>query len=524
MRRFQNAFLVILTVGVQVFFSNAVFSQTASGFVFNDINKNGIRDKGEFGIPDVCVSNGVEVVQTNAKGKWKLSVSDDTDIFVIKPAGYSVPVNENMVPQYYYLNKPGGSPELKVKGVNPTGKLPRSIDFPLTPSDEKDIFTALFFGDTQASRPEEVHYINHDVVEELIGSDAEFGVVLGDIVGHDPSLFREISAGIAQIGTPWYYIFGNHDSNHDASENKYRDETFERFFGPSTYAFEVGMVIFVGFNNIYFNEEGKYHGRFLPEQVQFLRNYLRFVPDDKLVVLMMHVPIFRCENKEQLFEILEKRSHTFSVSGHVHEQLDVFVDKKYGWHGKEPHHHLINATVCGSWWCGLKDEVGIPHATMNDGAPNGYSFITFNGNNYKVRFKAARRPADYQMNIYLPDKISVDSLGSIKVKVNVFAGNERSVVKMKVDRNGEWMKMMKKELRDPEIKWMHDYTPLLKLEYNGEPVENTLGWPMDNPSISRHMWEGQLSSDLNSGVHTLTVQIVDMYGQTWKAHKVFYVE
>ncbi len=86
-----------------------------------------------------------------------------------------------------------------------------------------------------------------------------------------------------------------------------------------------------------------------------------------------------------------------------------------GWHGTTPHHHLINATVCGSWWCGLNDERGIPHATMNDGAPNGYSVITFEGNKYNVRFKAAGRPVDYQMNIYLPDDIDQNASDTTNV-------------------------------------------------------------------------------------------------------------
>ena len=71
--------------------------------------------------------------------------------------------------------------------------------------------------------------------------------------------------------------------------------------------------------------------------------------------------------------------------------LNVFLGKDKGWNGDKPHHHLINATVCGSWWVGQIDEVGIPHATMNDGAPNGYSVITFDGNQYSVEFKAARK-------------------------------------------------------------------------------------------------------------------------------------
>ena len=39
------------------------------------------------GLPGVRVSNGQEVVKTDATGQYSLAVSDDTILFVIKPAG-----------------------------------------------------------------------------------------------------------------------------------------------------------------------------------------------------------------------------------------------------------------------------------------------------------------------------------------------------------------------------------------------------------------------------------------------------
>ena len=78
--------------------------------------------------------------------------------------------------------------------------------------------------------------------------------------------------------------------------------------------------------------------------------------------------------------------------------MNVFGTKEMGWLGKTVHHHLINATLCGSWCCGLFDEQEIPHTMMNDDVPNGYSVIAFDGNIDQVRFKAAQGPENYQMN------------------------------------------------------------------------------------------------------------------------------
>ena len=62
---------------------------------------------------------------------------------------------------------------------------------------EPNEFRALMFGDPQPRTQQEVDFIAHDVVEELIGTDASFGVTLGDIVFDDLSLFASQARTIA---------------------------------------------------------------------------------------------------------------------------------------------------------------------------------------------------------------------------------------------------------------------------------------------------------------------------------------
>jgi hypothetical protein len=475
------------------------------GVVFLDENRNGIFENNEKPLKGMLVSNGLEVFKTNEDGEWKLNASSAKDIFVIKPAGYSVLVNIIQIPLHF---------------VQGEGKSRTNINFPLQKTEESKQFDALFFGDTQARGMKEINYIFHDVVEELIGSDAAFGVTLGDIVADDPELMDDVAAGIAQIGIPWYNIIGNHDNDRNAKTNDDRDNTFNKFFGPSTYAFEYADVAFIGLNDIFFKPDGKYISHFTERQLEFVKNYLQFVPENKLVVLMMHSPIVACDNREAMFRLLENRANTFSISGHVHEQFNLFVDEEMGWKGKTPHHHLINATVCGSWWCGLKDETGIPHATMNDGAPNGYSIISFDGNKYGVQFKAARRPADHQMNIYLPDELTKTMADTTHVLVNVFAGSDKSVVEMQID-NGNWIKMENFRTIDPEILRMHQLSPFLNEKVNGQPLDEVFGFGMDYPSVSNHIWKAEFPKGIKPGTHKLTVRTTDMYNQTNTTHRIF---
>jgi hypothetical protein len=507
---YAGMLLFVWTVGMTGISARSITGQV-QGSVFADDNQNGLLDDGESPLHGIVVSNGEDVVVSEGDGTWTLPVHDNTEfVFMVKPPQYDVLVNRWMVPQYYYPIDPDDK------------KLHRQkFDFALVPAEKQDAFKVIVFGDPQARGLREVNFVSHDVVEECIDLEADFGISLGDIVADDPALFEPISASIAQIGVPWYNVFGNHDNDRGAVNDEDSDNTFERFFGPSTYAFEQGEVVFIVYKNIYFDTGGKYRPHFTRKQTQFTENYLHTVPEDKLVVLLMHAPIVACDNREKLFELLDKRPHTFSISGHVHQQLHLFMGEKSGWNGENPHHHLINATVSGSWWCGLKDELGIPHATMNDGGPNGYSIVSFDGNTYDVRFKAARRPANYQMNIYLPDDIALSAVDTTKVLVNVFAGSPRSAVDMRVDKKGDWLPLSPVKTVDPACLQMHQLNPYLDEEVLGMPLDEVFGWKMDYPSMSHHMWEAPLPATFEVGTHVVTIRHTDMFGKVWIDHRIF---
>jgi len=490
----------------------------AVGFVFHDRNRNGVRDPGEEGLPDVRVSNQHEVVRTDAAGRWRLPVTDDTILFVIKPRGWMTPVDKcTRLPRFYYIHKPKGSPPLQCPGVEATGPLRSSIDFPLRPQNEPDRFQAIFFGDTQPAEMKEVEFLAHDVVEELVGTRAALGITLGDIVNHcDPALYDAVNRTIGLIGIPWYNVIGNHDSNSDTNDDRYSDETFERFYGPDYYSFEYGPVHFLVLDDIAWTGQtsprgGSYKPVLGPTQLDFVKNDLSFVPDDRLVVLLMHVPLPDVKDRRELYRLIEKRPHTLSFSGHTHSQQHRFLTREDGWQGAEPHHHLIAGAACGSKWAGAPDEMGIPHATMSDGAPNGYFLVTFDGHDASIEFKAARRPADYQMNIYAPEEVSAAQAGQTEVLVNVFAGSERSKVEMRVGTDGSWVPMSRTTREDPMM------LRLAEAQEKGQfgPIKK-----LQKPTKTPHLWVSTLPADLPPGAMLIQVRATDMYGRTYQASRV----
>ncbi|MCA9067017.1 MAG: metallophosphoesterase, partial [Planctomycetaceae bacterium] len=213
---------------------------------------------------------------------------------------------------FYYIHKPNGSPPLKFAGVKPTGPLPESIDFPLYQQHEPEKFKAVLFGDPQPRDQKEVDYIAHDVVEDLIGTDASFGVTLGDIVFDDLSMFEPQARAIGLIGIPWYNVIGNHDINYDASHDHHSDETFERHFGPAYYSFDYGQAHFLVLDDIEWIVpngvgKGRYQAGLGNEQMEFIRNDLALIPENQMVVLMMHIPLVDVRDRHELYRLIEQR-------------------------------------------------------------------------------------------------------------------------------------------------------------------------------------------------------------------------
>ncbi|MBM4000210.1 MAG: metallophosphoesterase [Planctomycetes bacterium] len=493
-------------------------SATATGVVFVDANNNERFDEGERPLPGVRVSNGRDVVSTGADGRYRIPVDDDDILFVIKPRDHRTPLSNERLPRFHYIHKPNGSPPQRFAGVAPTGPLPASIDFPLYPSREPDAFRMVLFGDPQPRDQKEVHFIAQDVVHELIGIDAAFGVTLGDIVFDDLTVFDALTKTVALIGIPWYNVIGNHDTNQDAVDDRTSDETFERIFGPSYYSFDHGPVHFLVLDDIEWHVPGDgkkatYRGGLGGDQMTFIRNDLAGIPNDQLVVLMMHIPLVNVGDRQELYRLIEQRPFCISISGHTHTHEHHFIADDDGWKGKKPHHHIVNVTVSGSWWGGAPDDRGIPHTTMSDGGPNGYTILSFDGTRYELDYRAAGRGADYQIRIHAPSDLSVSESSATNVYANVFNGSVRSKVEMRVD-DGAWLAMEKTAEADPHYqKLFDDEAALLATKV---PTWRSAA----KPGISTHLWKQTLPSDLAPGIHTIRVRTVDMHDRTFEAKRV----
>lgn len=526
-RTFLTLFLMVAT-GLFVTGKNCFARNVASGTVFLDTNHNRQFDDGEKPLPGVHVSNGREVVATDSGGQYSIGVTDDTIIFLVKPTGYRTAMDQDHVSRFYYIHKPNGSPkDLKFTGVEPTGPLPQTINFPLYQQAEPKAFDVLFFGDPQPRNQQELDYIAHDVVEGLIGSDAAFGVTLGDILFDDLSMFDNFNHTIGRIGIPWYNVIGNHDINFASDSDELSDETFERVYGPAYYSFNYGGIHFLVVDDVHWMSDGsrKFYRSGLSEaQLDFIENDLKTVPQDQLVVAMMHIPLVKSTpwiepRRDRLFRLLETREHCISLSGHTHHHEHVMIDKASGWRKPEPHHHIINVTVSGSWWSGRPDENDIPHTLCADGTPNGHTVMHFDGTKYLLEYRAARKDPGYQIRIMAPEVIAGQGTPTAGFYANVFNAIPGAKVEWKLDAADEWQDMTKTVEFDPlfEKRWAEEEA--IKAE-TGKLPWRALTKPMPSP----HLWKAELSSEAGPGSHVIHVRCTNPNGQILSGERIFRIE
>ena len=512
LRRFLLYFIIAAS-----FSATADARSNITGYVYNDANKNSRFDQNENGIAGVAVSNGVDVVLTGNDGKYTLPISNGQIIFVIKPAGYNVPLNEHNQPQFFYIHKPNGSPKLRYKGSDPTGPLPRSLDLALIPSaDEKD-FTALIFGDPQPYTIEEVNYFARGIVAEVKGiKNVAFGISLGDIVGDDLDLFPPYIKAVGQVGIPWYNVLGNHDLNFDAKTDELANSTFEKHFGPANYAFVYGDAHFIVLDDVLYPDprDGRgYWGGYRKDQLDFLENYLKHVPKDKLLVVSFHIPllhqnedVFRNADRQRLFDLLKDFPNTLSMSAHTHLQRHNFYGKKEGWHQEKPHHEYNAGTTSGDWYSGEFTAAGVPDSTMRDGTPRGYAFLHIKGNKYTIDYKVAEKPKEFQIKLFHPKVVAAGRGTSAGIFANFFMGYKTDKVEYRVG-NGEWRQMTYTEQVDPSYVWSLYKWDISDILLTGRRPSNAVN--------STHLWRGAIPADLSLGEHTIEVRATDMFGRTF---------
>lgn len=404
--------------------SGLAWADSLTGRVFHDANGDGYFQSGEPGLPGVLVSNGREVVRTDDQGRFELPVHDDMDVFVIQPSGWRAPLDDRGVPRIHWSYKRHGSPPLRFGGL-PAGQRPETLDFPLRPvAGDDHAFRCAVIGDSQTYSNQEVSWFRDgtvvDLLEEQLGED-DCLIYLGDVVGDDLDLLDRLLRLGAQAGAPQWLVFGNHDLDFDATDPADSADSWRARALPAYYAFEQGEVLFVALNNVVYPcgeadmarpgrefcaaDAPRYNGRVSRQQMDWLAALLAHWPDDRLVVLLHHIPLVSfsdaerpqhlTDNAAEIHALLAGRP-ALSLAGHTHTLENHDPGQWFeGWQrhlevGPLPFRHIVAGAASGGWWLGDVDVFGIPMALQRMGAPRGVLMLDVEGSRYRERWRASR--------------------------------------------------------------------------------------------------------------------------------------
>ncbi|KAB7768158.1 calcineurin-like phosphoesterase C-terminal domain-containing protein [Xanthomonas maliensis] len=490
------------------------------GIVYEERDGKAGRSASEPGLADIAVSNGEQIVRTDAQGRYRLPVRDGQTVFVIKPGDRRFVPAADGLPAFWRHYAPTGSVKLRYKTIPATGAQTHDWNFALTPRDQAATgkgFEMLVFADSQTATLTDVGYYQRDIVVPLVGkTSARLGTTLGDIVSDDLSLYPALNKVTTQLGVPWFHVPGNHDLNVDAHDDLHSLESWRAVYGPDTYAVEEGNASFVFLDDVVYTPGAKpnYAGGLREDQFTFLQRYLAQLPRERLLVLGMHIHLFdaapgeetfRHADRRRLFALLKDFPNVLVLSGHSHTQRHAYHGADEGWTGARPLHEYNVGAACGAFWSGVKDASGIPDATMSDGTPNGYAVLQVApGGEYTLAYHAARAADDAQLLLSAPKVLRQGAYAAWGVYANVFMGQDDTPVEFRID-GGPWQPMKRVERGDPRV---------LAENARDDAAEQLRGYDRSPEATpSKHLWRASLPTTLALGEHRVEVRATLPTGQ-----------
>ena len=443
--------------------------------------KGSVKDVDGKGISGVVVSDGLNTVVTDAKGRFRMAADEDSRfVFISTPSGY--------------VSSTLGEGNLFYKEIDDDVK---KYDFVVKKNPKDDTnHNLIVIADPQISDRDELPDLakhSKDIVAyaEQMDGDYTLGLCLGDIVGWDHTIYPEYKDIMSNPVFDYRYVIGNHDMTNYGRSFETSMWDYESFFGPAWYSFNVGNVHYVMLNNNFFiGRDWYYIGYITERQLRWLEKDLSYVPAGSTVIVGMHIPttlskedrdswIFEkmlddTANKKGLYSML-RPYNALILSGHMHtadfEQISDNLAE-------------INiAGFCGAWWCG---EVCI------DGSPAGFKIFDIDGDKMEWIYKGCGHPIDYQMKVYvdIPDYPG-------EVVVNVW------------DFDPEWkVEYFEDGVKACDMERFKAQDPLAKELYK-DPSSLKRTWVYAAPT------ENMFRAKISEAAKNLEVRVTDRFGRVY---------
>lgn len=382
----------LIIVGLLSSASVSLHAQTISGYVFEDINRNGVKDKNEPGIKGVAVSDQIKVVTTNEDGAYTLPNSKGFGIvFISQPDGYKC------VDSFWKTTDPA--------------KASLAINFSLTKTKAISSFTFIHASDTHISpqsidRMKKLEHITDSVKPDMM-------LITGDLIKDALRVNESTARGLYElfksekpkINTNVWLVPGNHEifgierhlSLVSTSNPFYGRKMYRYYFGPDYYSFNFGGIHFIALNSLDF-EDLWYYGKIDSVQLQWLKQDVSLLPLQMPVITFQHVPLYSgglsienyeaygpartvelengviqyrhvISNTQEVLAILQNHNYPLALAGHHHFQ------QKFSFAGMQTRFEQTAAVVGPSEAGVLTMPSGVVVYSVKDGKIDEGKFI-----------------------------------------------------------------------------------------------------------------------------------------------------
>lgn len=230
-----------------------------SGTVYIDTNQSGTYDKGDKPLAEVKVTDGLNVVKTDNKGRFSLPGFEKTRfITVTTPAGFETQ-------QFYQL----------------TQKNKKSYDFILTESERTKAKEHTFVQITDTEVTGGLGRWVTDLKRYIDNEKPAFLIHTGDICYESGLQMHARVVNTQTMNCPVYYCIGNHD----LVKGNYGEELYESLYGPTWYSFDAGNVHYVVTPIDHGDQPTNYTQR---DVYNWLKNDLALMKKDQALILFNH--------------------------------------------------------------------------------------------------------------------------------------------------------------------------------------------------------------------------------------------
>jgi 3',5'-cyclic AMP phosphodiesterase CpdA len=254
--------------------------RTVHGIVFNDANGNRVLDANERPVSGVVVSNQLDVVTTDAAGRYRLPADEKTIVFV------SVPTDWQTVGSSWH-----------------TVASSDSISFGLRAERQPRSFRFIHASDT---------HIDTNIVgrvrrfRALADSlDPALTLLAGDLIRDAASQqeprargYFELFVAEMKLRAPYWSVPGNHDhfgiiqsrSHVPETHPLYNRGMYRHYLGPEYYSFNYGGVHFIGLDTVQ-PDDSAYYGGVDSLQLAWLTRDVAALPATTPIVMFSHIPL-----------------------------------------------------------------------------------------------------------------------------------------------------------------------------------------------------------------------------------------